>query len=85
MLLHETDVIQNCACLSTPATFSVESNLFSLAFLIKPTNSNALITDASLDTNMEAEDSAEESRHSFELCPSRDGASIRNDWTINCP
>ena len=31
---------------------------------------------------MEAEDSAEESRHSFELRPSRGGASIRNDWTI---
>ena len=63
-------------CIFTSATY------FCQHFLIKPTYSNNLIPDASLDTNMEAEDSVEESRHSFELRPSRGGASIRNDWTI---
>ena len=77
MLLHEKDVIQNSVC---------SARHLSAIFvqILDPTNliSNNLIPDTSLDTNMEAEDSAEESRHSFELRPSRGGASIRNDWTI---
>ena len=77
MLLHEKDVIQNSVC--SPWHLSA---IF--VQILDPTelNSNNLIPDASSDTNMEAEDSAEESRHSFELRPSRGGASIRNDWTI---